>query len=91
MYKKVAWSRFKKDIKSYRNNKKILEELEKIINMICFRINLPPKNKDHELKGDFLLIRECHIFPDVLLIYEIDDEQELVHFIRIGSHSDLFK
>ncbi len=91
MYKKVAWSRFKKDIKSYRNNKRVLKELEKIIDMICFKIKLSPKNKDHELKGDFLWIRDCHIFPNVLLVYEIDDEQKTVRFIRIGSHSDLFK
>lgn len=91
MYKKVAWSRFKTDVKSYRNNKRILEELENIINMICLRVNLPSKNKDHQLKGEFIWIRECHILPDVLLIYEIDEKQELVRFIRIGSHSDLFK
>lgn len=91
MYKKVAWSRFKTDLKTYKNNNRVLEELEKIINMICLRISLPAKNKDHELKGEFLWIRECHIFPDVLLIYEIDNEQKTVRFIRIGSHSDLFK
>lgn len=91
MYKKVAWSRFKTDLKSYRNNKRVLEELEKIIDMICNKIDLPSKNKDHELKGEFLWIRECHISPNVLLIYEIDDEQKMVRFVRIGSHSDLFK
>jgi len=91
MYKKVAWSRFKKDMKLYKNNQRVLEELENIINMICLKVSLPPKNKDHELKGDFLWIRECHIFSDVLLIYEIDDKQKTVRFIRIGSHSDIFK
>ena len=45
--------------------------------------------RDHILAGKFAGCRECHIAPDWLLIYKIT-EKTLV-FIRIGTHSDLFK
>jgi mRNA interferase YafQ len=49
---------------------------------------LPEKYLDHELTGNYVGFRECHVKPDALLIYWTDDKY--VHLVRIGSHSDLF-
>lgn len=46
--------------------------------------------RDHALKGNFAGCRECHITPDWLLIYEIDQEMLILYLTRTGSHSDLF-
>ncbi|MBA2368370.1 MAG: type II toxin-antitoxin system YafQ family toxin [Candidatus Protochlamydia sp.] len=45
-------------------------------------------NKDHGLIANYVNHRECHISPDVLLIYKSDEEQ--LSLERIGSHSELF-
>ena len=51
---------------------------------------LDKKYKNHKLYGDYVGCCECHIRPDVLLVYEIDDVNNIVLIDRIGSHSELF-
>ena len=51
---------------------------------------LPDKNRDHDLSGDWVGHRECHILPDWLLIYRIEDNVLVLTLARTGSHSDLF-
>lgn len=48
------------------------------------------RHRDHDLKGDFQGFRECHVEPDLLLIYKIFDDQLVLVLVRVGSHSDLF-
>jgi mRNA interferase YafQ len=50
---------------------------------------LADKYKDHQLQGNLKEFRECHIKPDLLLIYYIEDE--ILKLIDIGSHSQLFE
>jgi mRNA interferase YafQ len=50
---------------------------------------LEPKHRDHELSGDWGGYRECHIQPDLLLIYRKPDAETL-RLARLGSHSELF-
>lgn len=50
---------------------------------------LPEKYRDHQLKGDMKRFRECHIKPDLLLVYE-QFEHEVI-LVRINSHSELFR
>jgi len=50
---------------------------------------LEPRHRDHELSGDWRGYRECHIKPDVLLIYQKPDADTL-RLARLGSHSELF-
>ncbi len=47
-------------------------------------------NKDHALSGDYIGCRECHITPDWLLVYEVDNGELILYLTRTGSHSDLF-
>lgn len=79
-----------KDLKLAR--KRNLDEscLNEIIRKLSEGIDLPPKNKDHALKGDYSGCRECHILPDWLLIYKRDEGKLILGLIRNGSHSDLF-
>jgi mRNA interferase YafQ len=51
---------------------------------------LPERNRDHALGGDWRDFRECHLKPDLLLIYRKPDE-ELLQLVRMGSHSELFE
>jgi mRNA interferase YafQ len=53
-------------------------------------IPLSPIFKEHPLQGDYMGYLECHIEPDWLLIYRIDDTIKEVYFVRTGTHSDLY-
>ena len=81
---------FKKDYKRIIKrgyNPKLLQD---IIYKLANGEQLPEKNKDHALVGDYAGCRECHITPDWLLIYEIDNAELILYLTRTGSHSDLF-
>lgn len=75
----------KKVLKQCKDQLKLIDITTKLIN----EEKLEPKCKDHKLKGDFKDRRECHIEPDWLLVYKIQ-ETEII-FERTGSHSELFK
>ena len=51
---------------------------------------LQKKHKDHALTGNWLGHRECHVLPDWLLIYRVEDEVLVLTLSRIGTYSDLF-
>jgi mRNA interferase YafQ len=51
---------------------------------------LEPKYKDHELSGEYSGFRECHIQPDWLLIYRVENDNLILVAARTGTHSDLF-
>jgi mRNA interferase YafQ len=51
--------------------------------------SLEPRHRDHELKGDWVRYRDCHIKPDLVLIYKkVDDD--ILRLARLGSHAELF-
>ena len=56
--------------------------------MLLIPTPLPPKNKDHPLLGNYTGNRECHITPDWLLIYRINNNE--LYLVRTGTHADLF-
>ncbi len=64
--------------------------MEEIIQKLARGEQLPEKNKDHSLGGDYIGCRECHITPDWLLIYEINKGELVLYLTRTGTHSDLF-
>ena len=90
MLKIVRTNRFKKDIKIAIKRKLDLNELDYVISKLANQEDLEEKYKDHALSGDYKDFRECHIKPDWLLIYSIDDEELELFLIRTGSHADLF-
>ncbi|MCR5628831.1 mRNA interferase YafQ [Eubacterium uniforme] len=84
-------TQFKKDIKLAKKQKKNLDKLFLVIDKIANGEKLEEKYKDHELSGNYKGVRECHIEPDWLLMYEIVDDILVLVLNRVGSHSDLFK
>jgi len=85
----VQSSRFKRDIKKARKQGKHLKELQSIIKLLVQQKPLSKKHQDHNLSGDYVNYRECHIRPDWLLIYKMTDKE--LQLARVGSHSELFR
>lgn len=83
-------NRFKKDLKLYKHNKAVLIELEKVLDILIKGEELPFKNINHRLTGEFKDCFECHIRPDILIIYKIEKSEITILLLRIGSHSELF-
>lgn len=81
---------FKKDYKKVVKRGYNTKLIEDIIQKLAKGEQLPERNKDHSLDGDYAGCRECHITPDWLLIYEIDSGELILYLTRTGTHSDLF-
>jgi mRNA interferase YafQ len=90
LFSVVPTNRFKRDLRRISRQNKNIDELETIVNIIAARDALPPTNRDHILTGNYREHRECHIEPDWLLIYRVDEDDETIILVRTGSHSDLF-
>lgn len=82
-------TQFKKDFKLAMKRSMKIELLEEVIAMLAMGETLPDKHKDHALIGNWVGHRECHILPDWLLIYRIEDEVLVLTLARTGTHSDL--
>ena len=78
----------KKDLKKYKHQKEVLLELQEIIELLAKKKALPSKHRDHNLIGDWITHRECHVRSDILLIYKVEDG--VLFLTRFGSHSELF-
>ncbi len=81
-------TQFKRDANCLKKRNKDFEKLKEVIVLLVAGEKLPPKCKDHRLKGILKDCRECHIEPDWLLIYRIEGSE--LCLVRTGSHSDLF-
>ena len=68
-----------------------LNLLDKVVDELRQGNPLDEKYKDHILKGEYAGFHECHIKPDWLLIYLIEDNILTLTLVNTGSHSDLFK
>jgi mRNA interferase YafQ len=85
-----ASSRFKKDLKRIEKQGLSTRELEAVVEKLANGVSLEPVYYDHALGGEYKGCRECHIRPDWLLIYEVDDNTLYLYLMRTGSHSELF-
>ena len=72
-----------------RHSKDVGSLLPGILKLLLVDEPLPEKNRDHALSGDWSGYRECHVKPDLLLIYRKPDADTL-RLARLGSHSELF-
>lgn len=82
-------TQFKKDYKKLRKSKDT-DRLLAVVDMLRKGAELPAKYRDHALSGYYKGMRECHIAPDWLLIYRIDNQKLVLILSRTGSHSELF-
>ena len=81
-------SQYRRDAKRVFKRGKDFRKADAVIEMLQRGERLPAKYREHALKGEFAGVRDCHIEPDWLLLYEITDEA--IKLYRTGSHSDLF-
>lgn len=83
-------SQFKKDYKRALKRGKDVALLEDVVAQLAMGEALPEKNRDHSLSGKWEGHRECHILPDWLLVYRIEDDVLVLTLVRNGTHSDVF-
>jgi addiction module toxin, relE/stbE family len=82
-------AQFKKDYKLAVKRGLSVNLLKDIVALLANGHTLPEKNKDHDLTGNWKDYRECHIEPDWLLIYRINEDKLILSLTRTGTHSDL--
>lgn len=84
-------SEFKKSWERYnRAGRRDMAQARQVMALIFLGERLPAQYVDHELAGDWAGFRECHVGGDFLLIYQLSSS-DLVTFVDLGSHSELFK
>lgn len=83
-------TQFKKDYKRAIKRGLKIELLENTIELLAAGESLAENQKDHDLSGNWIGHRECHIQPDWLLIYRIEGDVLVLTLTRTGTHSDLF-
>jgi len=84
-------NRFKRDYKrekTGRHGKKLDADLMAVVKLLAADTRLPRRNFDHPLSGEWSDHRDCHIKPDLVLIYRKSDTTSL-ELVRLGSHSQL--
>ena len=91
MYALRPTNKFRQDLKLCQKRGCNMQAIADVIKKLASGETLPPKNRDHALTGNFKGLRECHIQPDWLLIYEISETELILYLTRTGTHADLFK
>ena len=65
--------------------------LDEVVDLLRQGRQLDEKYRDHALTGDFVVFRECHVKPDWLLVYLIENDILTLTLVDTGTHSDIFK
>lgn len=82
---------FRQDYKRMKRQGADIGRLEAALRILADAQTLPAEYLDHPLRGSYAGYRECHIAPDWLLIYKIEQNELVLILHRTGSHSDLFR
>lgn len=91
MYEVKFTSAFKKSYKLMKKRGLDMSALDDVVDTLRQGKPLDEKHRDHVLTGNFAGFRECHIKPDWLLIYLIENNILTLTLVDTGSHSDIFK
>ena len=91
IYKVKFTSAYKRSYKRIKKRGLDIALLDKVIEELRQGRKLHKKYNDHVLKGNFKGFHECHIKPDWLLIYLIEDDILTLTLVDTGSHSDILK
>lgn len=86
----VPSNQFKKDLRIAKKRGCKIELLRNVINTLAYGQKLDERYHDHGLTGNYSGFRECHIEPDWLLVYRINQDSLELFLFRTGTHSDLF-
>ena len=82
-------SQYKKDAKRYRHQVVKMEKVAHILRLLRDDMEIPSEYKPHKLTGDYKNCMECHVEGDLLLIW-IDETENIIGVLRLGSHTELF-
>ena len=89
-YDVIRTARFRKELKKMLKRGADLDKLEAVVSILASGVKLPPQYRDHALSGNLEGLRDCHITPDWVLLYTIQDDVLVLTLTRTGSHADLF-
>ncbi len=81
---------FRKQYKRAKKRNLRMDLLQEVVDTLAMGEPLPERNRDHQLDGAWADYRECHIQPDWLLVYQIEDDILVLTLTRTGTHSDIF-
>jgi mRNA interferase YafQ len=91
MYEVAETNQYKKDLKRIASKPELVKAINFVVRLLAENdIPLPEKYKDHQLKGKFAEFRECHIYPDWLLVYKKTKKDLILLLIGTGTHSHIF-
>jgi len=90
-YQLYPTSKYRKDRKRLMRRGLDMSKLDAVITRLANGEALEPKYRDHALTGNYKGYRDCHIEPDWVLIYKIDDNQLILVLSETGSHADLLE
>jgi len=86
----TAFKRDYRRVKAISRCRDLDKRLVAVLELLVDDRPLPPRNRDHALSGNWSGYRDCHLWPDLLLIYA-KSSPDLLQLARLGSHSDLFE
>ena len=89
MKKLQPTTQYKKDYKRIRNNVQKVEDLKEILKKLMYEEPIPAEYLPHKLTGNYKGCMECHVQNDLLLIW-VDEKNDIIGLVRLGSHSELF-
>ncbi len=91
-YEIVRTRRFKTAFKRVKQLKGFKQDVfEEVVTALAEGKKLKKERKDHQLTGNLRDFRECHLAPDILLVYQIDDGVLVLTLVSVGNHAQLFK
>ena len=91
MARESVWTtQLKREYKLAMKRHLRIDLLDDVIRMLSRGELLPEKYRDHALTGNWIGYRECHLLPDWLLVYRVEDDILVLTLVRTGTHSDLF-
>lgn len=93
MYQIIYTKKFKKSFARLVRGglkKSVQEQIKKTIDILALGTKLPQSYRDHQFHGELARYRECHVQGDLLLVYQIVNEDMVLVMVNIGTHNDLF-
>lgn len=82
-------TKYRKDLKRYKNQPQKLAALKDVLSMLQHEQPIPQEYSPHMLQGNYKGCMECHVEGDFLLIW-VDPNTDVIELVRLGSHSELF-
>jgi mRNA interferase YafQ len=84
-------TQFKRDLRRMVKRNVNIMLLDEVVELLINEKPLPAKYRNHSLSGDLKGFRDCHVQPNWVFIYMIDDKTKVLTATRTGTHSEVFR